>query len=81
MSKPQRDQISAVSTLIEGRNTSFFGGSNFVFSILKPSGVFHLRHMSSTSPSSNTFTLMRLLEKRTEAENEIMKMYNTEKAE
>jgi len=28
-----------------------------------------------------TLTLMRLLEKRTEVENEIMKMYNTEKAE
>ena len=27
------------------------------------------------------FTLMRLLEKRTEIENEIVKMYNTEKAE
>ena len=42
MSKPQRDQISAVSTLIEGRNTSFFGGSNFVFSIFETIWCFPL---------------------------------------
>ena len=30
---------------------------------------------------SARFAFMRLLEKRTEVENEIMKMYNTEKAE
>ena len=39
-------------------------------------------NMRLTAFSSSTrFALMRLLEKRTEVENEIVKMYNTEKAE